>query len=208
MVEEQIYKRGITDSKILNAFRSVNRHLFVKPEFIDQAYGDKILPIGEGVSESTISSPYYLAIMTLVIAPNSQKKVLEIGTGSGYLSAILAELSKEVYTIEIFEDLSRAAQQRIKQLGYKNIKFKIGDGYEGWMEHQPYDSIIVTCSPDHIPQPLIQQLAVGGRMVIPVSYSTNSQELILIEKEMDGNLKKTNLISAKFVPLIRGKSDK
>jgi len=200
MIEKQILERGITDKRILNAFYKVKRHLFVKPELKHMAYGDYPLPIDEN---QTISQPYIVAIMTYIIAPEYNKKILEIGTGSGYQASILAQLVKNVYTIEIKKNLSLKAKKLIQSFGYKNIKFKIGDGYLGWKEYAPYDGIIVTCSPDHIPPPLIEQLAVGGRMVIPVSYTSNVQELILIEKDTKGNLKRTNLIPVRFVPLIR-----
>lgn len=200
MVERQILERGITDKRILNAFYKVKRHLFVKPELRHMAYGDYPLPIDEN---QTISQPYIVAIMTYIIAPEYNKKVLEIGTGSGYQASILAQLVKNVYTIEIKKNLALKAKKLIRSFDYKNIKFKIGDGYLGWKEYAPYDGIIVTCSPDHIPPPLVEQLAVGGRMVIPVSYSSKVQELILIEKDNKGNLKRTNLIPVLFVPLIR-----
>jgi len=202
MVENQIKKRGIIDKRIVDAFLKVKRHLFVPAEYIFQAYDDKPLPIGYG---QTISQPYIVAIMTYVIAPDYNKKVLEIGTGSGYQAAILAEIVKEVYTIEIKEEIAVKAKSRLIKMGYKNIKFKTGDGYLGWKEFAPFDGIIVTCSPDHIPPPLIEQLAVGGKMVIPVRYTSNVQELILIEKTKDNKLKRTNLIPVQFVPLIRSK---
>ncbi len=200
MVEKQILERGITDKRILNAFYKIKRHLFVKPELRHMADGDYPLPIDEN---QTISQPYIVAIMTYIIAPEYNKKILEIGTGSGYQASILAQLVKNVYTIEIKKNLALKAKKLIQSFGYKNIKFKVGDGYLGWKEYAPYDGIIVTCSPDHIPPPLIEQLAVGGRMVIPVSYTSNVQELILIEKDTKGNLKRTNLIPVRFVPLIR-----
>lgn len=204
MTEEQIAGRGITDKRVLDAFLNVKRHLFVKPELRKDAYNDSYLDIGEG---QTISEPYIVAIMTYAVAPEYNKKVLEIGTGSGYHAAILAELVENVYTIELIEKLGKEAKKRLDSQGYKNIKFKIGDGTKGWEKYAPFDGIIVTCPEDHIPPPLINQLAVGGRMIIPVSYSFKVQELILIEKESSGNLKKTNLIPVEFVPLIRGKDE-
>jgi protein-L-isoaspartate(D-aspartate) O-methyltransferase len=175
----------------------------VKPELRDKAYGDFTLDIGE---DQVVSPPYIVAIMTYaVVAPGYNKKVLEIGTGSGYHAAVLAELAKYVYTIERLGSLAEKAQKRLDSMGYKNIKFKIGDGYEGWEKYAPYDGIIVTCAEDHIPQPLINQLAVGGRMIIPVRYALNIQELILLEKDSQGQLKKTHLIPVQAVPsLIRG----
>lgn len=200
MVREQILAKGIVDSRILSAFQRVARHLFVDPELRNRAYEDVELPIDEG---QTVNRPYTVAIMTAIIAPGFDKKVLEIGTGSGYQAAILAELVRHVYTIDIYESLTAKARGRIRSLGYDNVFFKTGNGYQGWPEHAPYDGIIVTCSPDHIPEPLIRQLAVGGRMVIPVSFSRQVQELILIEKEADGRLKRTNLIPVQFVPMIQ-----
>jgi protein-L-isoaspartate(D-aspartate) O-methyltransferase len=205
MVERQIMERGIIDQRILQAFLNVERHRFINAALRYKAYGDFQLPIGE---DQTISEPYIVAIMTYVIAPEFNKKVLEIGTGSGYQAAILAELIKEVYTIEIKENLARKAKERLLSMDYQNIKFKTGDGYLGWKEYAPFDGIIVTCSPDHIPPPLIEQLAVGGRMVIPVSYSQTVQELILIEKDKKGRLKRINLIPVQFKPLIRGENGK
>lgn len=204
MVEKQIIQRGITNNRILNAFLKVKRHLFVKKKLRNKAYEDSSLPLDEG---QTISQPYIVAIMTYVINPEYNKKVLEIGTGSGYQAAILSELVREVYTIEINEKLAKRAKKNLLSLGYRNVKFKVGDGHNGWEKFAPYDGIIVTCSPDHIPLPLISQLSPGGRMVIPVSYSSKVQELILIEKDQNGNLKKTNLIPVQFNPLIRGRSE-
>jgi len=204
MVKEQIEGRGITDNQVLDAFMKVKRHLFVKPEFRKDAYNDSPLDIGEG---QTISEPYIVAVMTLAVTPTPGKKVLEIGTGSGYHAAVLAELVKNVYTIEVIEKLGKDAQKRLDAMGYKNIKYRIGNGYEGWEQYAPYDGIIVTCSEDHIPLPLIEQLAVGGKLIIPVSYSSKVQELILIEKDGNGELKKKYLIPVQFVPLIRGKDE-
>jgi protein-L-isoaspartate(D-aspartate) O-methyltransferase len=200
MVKEQILGRGITDPRILDVFRKVKRHLFVAPSYQSQAYNDSPLPIGFG---QPISQPYIVAIMTSVIAPDYKKKVLEIGTGSGYQAAVLAELVREVYTIEIIPTLAQSSKKLLEGLGYRNIHFRTGDGYIGWPKAAPFDGIIVTCSPDHIPTALIDQLAVGGRMVIPISYSTAVQDLLLVEKLADGKLKKTNLIPVLFVPMIR-----
>lgn len=200
MIKEQILERGITDQRLLNALLKVKRHLFVGPAYRTQAYGDFPLPIEAG---QTISQPYIVAIMTTVIAPNYKKKVLEIGTGSGYQAAVLAELVREVYTIEIIPTLARKSKKLLEGMGYNNIHFRTGNGHLGWPEAAPFDGIIVTCSPDHIPTPLIEQLAVGGRMVIPISYSTTVQYLLLVEKLANGKLKKTDLISVLFVPMIR-----
>jgi protein-L-isoaspartate(D-aspartate) O-methyltransferase len=206
MVEEQIFHRGITDKRILDAFLKVKRHLFVRPDLRSKAYGDFDLDIGEG---QDVSRPYIVAVMTLAVGPESNKKVLEIGTGSGYHAAILAELVKNVYTIERIESLAKQGRKHLDAMGYKNITFKIGDGYKGWKKYAPYDGIIVTCHEDHIPQPLIDQLAVGGRMIIPVSYSSTVQELILLEKiNSKGALKKTNLIPVQVPPMIRDRDEK
>ncbi|MCK4943324.1 MAG: protein-L-isoaspartate(D-aspartate) O-methyltransferase [Candidatus Aminicenantes bacterium] len=205
MLENQILARGITEKNILNAFMKVKRHLFVSPGLKDKAYEDFPLAIGEG---QTINEPYIVAIITYAISPDKNKKVMEIGTGSGYHAAILAELVKEVYTIEIKETLAQEAIKRLNSLKYNNIKFKIGDGYHGWPKHAPFDGIIMTSAIDHIPEPLVEQLAVGGRMVIPVSYSSEVQELIIIEKQMNGQLKRINLNPVQFVPLIRSKDEK
>ncbi|TFG75735.1 MAG: protein-L-isoaspartate(D-aspartate) O-methyltransferase [Chrysiogenales bacterium] len=200
MIKEQILERGITDQRLLDALLKVKRHLFVAPPYQRQAYGDFPLPIEAG---QTISQPYIVAIMTTVIAPDYKKKVLEIGTGSGYQAAVLAELVREVYTIEIIPTLARSSKELLQGLGYSNIHFRTGNGYLGWPEAAPFDGIIVTCAPDHIPAALIEQLAVGGRMVIPISYSTSVQDLLLVEKLANGKLKKTNLIPVLFVPMIR-----
>ncbi len=209
MVENQIVKKGITDKRLLKAFGKVKRHLFVKEELRKDAYKGLTLDIGE---DQTITEPYVVAIMTFAVALGNNKKILEIGTGSGYHAAILAELVKEVYTIELYDKLGKRAKKKLDSLGYRNITFKIGDGYKGWKKYAPYDGIIVTCSEDHIPQPLFDQLAVGGRMIIPVTYSTKNsskvQELVLIEKDGEGNLKKKYLIPVQIVPLIRGKDER
>jgi protein-L-isoaspartate(D-aspartate) O-methyltransferase len=200
MVKEQILERGITDQRILNVFRKVKRHLFISPAYRpEQAYGDYPLAIEEN---QTISQPYIVAIMTYAIAPENSKRVLEIGTGSGYQAAVLAELVHEVYTIEINDKLARQSKKLLDTLGYRNIRCRTGNGYLGWPEAAPFDGIIVTCAPDKIPPALIEQLAIGGRMVIPISYSTNVQDLLLLEKLANGKLKKTNLIPVLFVPMI------
>jgi len=202
MVKEQILERGITDARLLNVFRKVKRHLFVSPAYRpEEAYGDHALAIEE---DQTISQPYIVAIMTYAIAPARSKKVLEIGTGSGYQAAVLAELVHEVYTIEINEKLALQSKKLLVGLGYRNIHCRAGNGYLGWPEAAPFDGIIVTCAPDKIPPALLSQLAVGGRMVIPISYSysANVQDLLLLEKLADGKLKKTNLIPVLFVPMI------
>jgi len=195
MVETQIKARGVKDPRVLSAMLKVERHLFVPKNLHSTAYSDQPLPIGEG---QTISQPYIVALMTELMDLKGEEKVLEVGTGSGYQAAILAELAKEVYTIEIIEKLATSAERLLLDLGYKNIKVKAGDGYLGWPEAAPFDAIIVTCAPDHIPKPLIAQLKEGGRMVIPVGEST--QELKRIVKR-SGKLQTTDVIPVLFVPM-------
>ena len=196
MVSKQIEARDIKDRHILNAMRTVKRHLFVPIGLVNRAYHDQPLPIGE---DQTISQPYIVAIMTFLLEPDQDDVVLEIGTGSGYQAAILAELVKEVYTIEIIENLGKRAQTLLNEkLEYSNIHVRIGDGYQGWPEKAPFDAIIVTAAPDHIPQPLIDQLKVGGRMVIPVG--DNDQVLMLIQKTEDKVIQRS-LIPVRFVPM-------
>ncbi len=197
MLEEQLKQRDITDKKVLSAMLKVERHKFVPKEYEKLAYIDEPLPIGFG---QTISQPYIVALMTQLLELKENDKVLEIGTGSGYQAAILAELAKEVYTIEIIPQLAQKAEKLLKDLSYKNIFIKIGDGYLGWQEHAPYDKIIVTCSPDHIPQPLIDQLKDGGKIVIPVGDIY--QELVVVEKK-DKKIIKRNIIPVRFVPMKR-----
>lgn len=197
MVERQIAARGVRDPRVLAAFRKVPRHLFVPEQYRDEAYEDHPLPIGEG---QTISQPYIVAFMTEALAPDSNMNVLEIGTGSGYQAAILGEICREVYTIEIFESLGRRADSLLAELGYDNITVKVGDGYQGWEAHSPFNAIIVTCSPSHIPQPLKAQLAEGGRMIIPVGEHY-AQELVLLTKK-DGKMIEEAILPVLFVPMI------
>jgi protein-L-isoaspartate(D-aspartate) O-methyltransferase len=195
MVSSQIKARGISDKRVLEAMLKVERHLFVPEKIQSLAYADQPLPIGEG---QTISQPYIVALMTELLNLKGNEKVLEIGTGSGYQAAILGELAGEVYTIEIVKPLAKRADSLLAAMDYQNITVKHGDGYIGWEEHAPFDGIIVTCAPPKIPQPLIDQLADGGRMVVPVG--TFWQELLLIEKE-DGELRETSVIPVRFVPM-------
>ena len=197
MVKKQIQERGITDKILLEALRKVERHRFVPEKYRDQAYDDYPLPVGE---KQTISQPYIVALMTSVIEPDNTKKVLEIGTGSGYQAAVLAELCKTVYTIEIIPVLGKNAEDLLNKLGYKNIKIKIGDGYQGWKEFAPFDAVIVTCAPSHIPQPLKDQLAEGGRMIIPVGGSI-FQNLLVLEKK-GGKIIEKSEIPVRFVPMM------
>lgn len=195
MVETQIISRGIRDSKLIRAMLKIPRHKFVPENLRDIAYGDNPLPVG---IEQTISQPYIVALMTELLRLNSGEKVLEVGTGSGYQTAILAEMGCKVYTIEILEPLSEKAQQVLKSLGYEDIHYKIGDGYRGWPQFAPFDAIIVTAAPDHMPQPLIEQLKTNGRMIIPVG--AQYQELLLTKKTDKGTDMKT-VTPVRFVPM-------
>jgi len=197
MVETQIEARGIEDKKVLDAFREVERHKFVLPQYLPYAYADSPLPIGQG---QTISQPYIVAYMTEALDLQKTDKVLEIGTGSGYQAAILAEICDSVFTIEIFEKLAEKAQQLFNQLGYDNIVSKVGDGYKGWPEYAPFDGIIVTCAPTEIPTPLQQQLAEGGRMIIPVGDDPVQNLVLMVKKR--GKIRKQSVLPVRFVPMI------
>lgn len=196
MVENQIISRGIQNSRVIDAMLKVKRHLFVPKDYIDSAYSDNPIPIEKG---QTVSQPYIVALMSELLNPEPGKKILEIGTGSGYQTAILSEIGCEVYSIEIIEDIAIKTHRILDDLGYSNIKFKIGDGYEGWEEHAPFQGIIVTAAPAQIPEKLVDQLSTDGRLVIPVG-DTN-QELLLIEKTIEGITKK-RVTSVRFVPMI------
>ena len=199
MVINQLQSRDIIDSKVLQAMLTVPRHQFVDPRIRESAYNDYPLSIGEG---QTISQPYIVALMTQLLELKGDEKVLEIGTGSGYQAAVLAEIVKEVYTIEIYESLSKKSEKLLNDLGYRNIKFKVGDGYYGWEEHAPYDAIIVTCAPDHVPPSLLQQIREdGGRIVIPVGGIWMVQTLMKIDK-IRGKIKSKGIIGVRFVPMI------
>jgi protein-L-isoaspartate(D-aspartate) O-methyltransferase len=199
MVKTQIIDRGISDSKTIESLRKVPRHSFVTKEYEKDAYGDYPLPIGYG---QTISQPYIVAFMTEAVKPDRNKKALEIGTGSGYQAAVLAEITDTVYTIEIIEELAKESEALFKKLGYKNIVCKSGDGYNGWIEHAPFDIIIVTAAIDKVPGPLTDQLAEGGRLVIPVGSPYGLQELKLLVKK-NGKIKTTTLLPVRFVPFRR-----
>ena len=199
MVEDQIAARGISDQATLQAMRKVPRHLFVPASYAREAYSDRPLPIGYS---QTISQPFIVAYMTELSRPAKGKKALEIGTGSGYQAAVLAEIVDTVYTIEIVPELAKEAAARLKILGYQNIVTKYGDGYKGWPEHAPFDIIIVTAAADHIPQPLKDQLAEGGRLVMPVGNPATVQELILLTKKK-GKITEQRLEQVFFVPLKR-----
>ncbi len=197
MVWNQIRARGVSNETVLAAMETVPRHEFVLAKYLEQAYADHPLPIGYG---QTISQPFIVAWMTELLELEKDSKVLEIGTGSAYQAAVLAEITDRVYTIEIIEELEKGAEERLKRLGYTQVKVKHADGYFGWEEHAPYDAIIVTCAPDHIPQPLVQQLKDGGRMVLPVGPPGGYQSLWLITKQGDQVVTR-NLGGVSFVPL-------
>lgn len=201
MVETQIRARGIADERVLRAMLAVPRHRFVPEQYLPQAYNDHPLPIGYG---QTISQPYIVALMTLEAAVRPGHRVLEIGTGSGYQAAILAEMTDHdrVYTIEIIEPLAQSAARRLREVGYERIRTRTGDGYLGWPEAAPFDAILVTAAPDHVPPPLARQLKEGGRMVVPVGPPGLVQTLWRITK-VDGRLKFRNLGQVMFVPLVR-----
>ena len=199
MVEKQITARGVTDYSTLRAMKKVPRHLFVPEEYRDEAYGDFPLPIGRG---QTISQPYIVAYMTEAVKPSSKSRVLEIGTGSGYQAAVLAEIVDSVFTIEIVEELAEESSQRLRQLGYSNIVVRAADGYNGWKEKAPFDIIIVTAAAVEIPQPLIDQLADNGRLVIPVGSQGEVQELLLLTRK-NGKIEKKTLTLVRFVPFTR-----
>jgi len=196
MVQAQLESRGIKDRKVLDAMIKIPRHEFIPENMKAYAYQDEPLPIGKG---QTISQPYIVAYMTEVLALNGNERVLEIGTGSGYQAAILAEIVKEVFTIEIVSSLSAKAQKVLERLGYKNIYFKVGDGTWGWEENAPYDAILVTAAPAEVPKTLQDQLKIPGRMIIPVG--STFQELVLIMREKK-RFKKKKLLPVRFVPLI------
>ena len=196
MVETQIVSRGVRDPRVLEAMRKVPRHLFVAPPERAHGYEDHPLPIG---GSQTISQPYIVALMTELLALPPKARVLEIGTGSGYQSAVLSEIADEVYSIEILPDLADAAASKLKELGYANVTVRAGDGYRGWPEHAPFDGIIVTAAPEKIPEPLVEQLAPGGRMVIPVGGFF--QELKVFTREPDGTVSEKAIIPVRFVPM-------
>jgi protein-L-isoaspartate(D-aspartate) O-methyltransferase len=199
MVREQIRRRGVKDSRVLAAMRQVPRHLFVPPESEVMAYEDRPLPIGHG---QTISQPYVVALMTELARVGAKDRILEIGTGSGYQAAILSCLAAQVYTIEYIEALGLLAKKHLQDLHYDNVEVRIGDGYLGWPEHQPFDAILVTAAIEEPPQPLIDQLKPGGRMVIPLGREMDSQSLVIIEKDEQGRIRQHEAIPVRFVPFL------
>lgn len=196
MVSSQIKTRGVKDPQVLTAMETVPRHEFVPGQYLSQAYEDHPLPIGYG---QTISQPFIVALMTEALQLEKGDRVLEIGTGSGYQAAVLAEMETKVFTIEIIPELAGKAEQRLDKLGYTDIEVRYADGYYGWEEHAPFDAVIVTAAPDHLPLPLIQQLAEGGRLVIPIGPIGAVQTLWLFEK-IEGELLVKNLGAVQFVP--------
>ncbi len=195
MVATQIESRGIVDTRVLEALRQVPRHRFVPGAFQNEAYDDRPLPIGH---RQTISQPYIVALMTELIGPQPEMRVLEVGTGSGYQAAVLAETTKEVFTIEIVPELAQQAAALLAELGHSNVHVRAGDGFDGWPEQAPFDAIVVTAAPAVIPQPLLDQLAPGGRLVIPLG--TDSQDLVLVERTPDGFRRRT-ITPVRFVPM-------
>ncbi len=197
MVKQQLKSRDISDEKVLDIMNKVERHKFVPPSLVSNAYDDNPLPIGYG---QTISQPYIVALMTQTLAVDENDRVLEIGTGSGYQAAVLSGLVKEVYTIEIINELAKNAETRLNALGYKNVEVKNADGYFGWEEHAPYDAIIVTAASNHIPPPLLQQLKDKGKLIIPLGSTLTFQTLTLVTKK-GNNLETEFITGVRFVPL-------
>jgi protein-L-isoaspartate(D-aspartate) O-methyltransferase len=200
MVERTMRARDITDEKVLAVMEKVRRHEFVLLEYLDDAYADHPLPIGFG---QTISQPYIVALMTQLLQLQPGDKVLEIGTGSGYQAAVLAELVDQVYTMEIVPELAKSAEERLQRLGYEDVHVRQGDGYYGWPEEAPFDAIIVTAAPDHVPTPLVQQLKDGGRLVVPIGPPGGYQtlwQMIRRGEELEAN----NIAGVLFVPLVGG----
>ena len=192
----------VLDVRVVDAMGKVERHLFVPEEIREWAYRDSPLGIGW---RQTISQPYIVALMTELAEPAPEDKVLEIGTGSGYQAAVLAEIADHVFTIEIVEPLGLRAAAALDAAGYENVTTRIGDGYLGWPDEAPFDAIVVTAAPDHVPQPLVDQLAVGGRLVLPVGPDGGRQELQVLEKQADGSVERTRVIPVRFVPLTRSR---
>jgi len=198
MVDTQIKPRGVSDRSVLRAMRAVSRDLFVPDAYRNLAFSDCPLPIPKG---QTISQPYMVAAMTEMLQVGPTSRVLEIGTGSGYQTAVLAEIVERVYTVEILEPLGASARTLLENLGYENIAYRIDDGFYGWQEEAPYDGIIVTAAPDRVPPPLIDQLAIGGRLIIPVGPHSESQSLRVITRDAHGEIASREVMPVRFVPL-------
>ena len=203
MVEVAVVREGITNRAVIQALLTVPRHEFVPTRLHKEAYVDKALPIGY---QQTISPPYIVAYMTESLDPKPTDRILEIGTGSGYQAAVLGEICKEVYSIEIVSQLGRSAAKRLEKLGYENVHTKVGDGYKGWAEHAPFDGIIVTCSPESVPQPLVDQLREGGRMIVPLGE--RYQQVFYLFEKVNGRLKPTKLVPTLFVPMTGESEDR
>ena len=199
MIENQIIDRGVSDERVIKAMNDVPRHLFVKESLRDLAYADGPLPIGYN---QTISQPYIVAYMTEILQPDTHHIVLEVGTGSGYQAAILSKLVNHVYSIEIIPELGKEAASRLDKLGYDNVTVKIGDGYNGWEEHSPFDRIIVTAAPEQIPKKLVDQLKSGGLMILPVGKTSFGQDMRIVKKDRTGQVTTQETIPVRFVPMI------
>ena len=200
MVEDQIEKRGVKDEDVLMAVRKVEREKFVPKKYIDLAYSDRPLPIGY---KQTISQPYIVAYMTEQLQVEKSHKILEIGTGSGYQAAVLAELSNHIFTIEIIPELAEGSDKVLKELGYQNITVRSGDGYKGWPEEAPFDRIIVTAAPEKIPEKLVEQLDPNGRMILPLGETIFAQYLWLVQKDNEGIVTKEKILAVRFVPMVK-----
>ena len=199
MVAAQLQRRGVSDPSVLQSMLTVPRHCFVPSQFLDEAYDDHPLPIGLG---QTISQPYIVALMTELLKLKGADKVLEIGTGSGYQSAVLSRIVQQVFSVEIYPELAQQAREVLSALGMKNVKVKTGDGYYGWQEYGPFDAIMVTAAASEIPPPLLRQLKPGGRMCIPVGGIYQVQQLILVEKDLKGAISTRSVLQVLFVPLL------
>jgi protein-L-isoaspartate(D-aspartate) O-methyltransferase len=203
MVRTQIQERGVRDPGVLRVMRLVPRHLFIPESMRSQAYEDHPVPVGYG---QTISQPYIVGLMTELLEPRKDSKVLEIGTGSGYQAAVLSGLVKQLFSIEIVPELARSASTLLQQLGYRNVTVRWGDGYKGWPEEAPFDRIIVTAAPPQLPKALLDQLKPGGKLVAPVGSTVFGQDLIVVDKTPDGKLRQRSVIPVMFVPMVKGKN--
>ncbi len=200
MVREQIASRGIKNAEVLKAMRAVPRHLFMPPDVRSYAYEDRPVPIGYG---QTISQPYIVAFMSEALEVRPDHRVLEIGTGSGYQAAILSALTREVYSIEIVPQLAKSSAETLRQLGYKNVMVRGGDGYKGWPEKAPFDRILLTAAPPEVPSALMDQLKPGGILLAPVGKSTLEQEIVRVSKAADGKITHRSLLPVRFVPMVK-----